>query len=75
MVREIANPAIPPKLANLLGDDRRKGGWVVFESAIEKRRLAPYPDDWRTIPVVDLEVLCARAERVPPAPARRAPDR
>jgi hypothetical protein len=74
VVREIANPAIPPKLANLLGDERRKGGWLVFESASEKRRLSPYPDDWRTIPGVDLAILCARAVRVPPAPARRAPD-
>lgn len=25
------------------------GGWLVFESARERRRLAPYPDDWATL--------------------------
>lgn len=75
VVREIANPTIPPKLAGLLGDERRKGGWLVFQSEAEKRRLSPYPSDWLTMSVGELEACCTRAVRVPPAPARRAPDR
>lgn len=73
--REIASPQLPGKLATLLEHDRRRGGWLVFESAEgEKRRLAPYPPDWRTMSDFELERWCMRAERVPPGPARRAED-
>jgi hypothetical protein len=40
-------------------------GWLVFESGREKRRLeAPYPGDWNTLPIPDLEELCRRASPV-----------
>ena len=74
-VREIASPKFTGTLARLLEHDRRVGGWLVFESADgEKRRLAPYPPDWRTMSPFELERWCMRALKVPPAPARRAED-
>lgn len=40
-------------------------GWLVFESGLEKRRLeAPYPSDWNTLPIPELEELCRRASPV-----------
>ena len=74
-VREIANPSLPDALLKMLDNDRRRGGWLVFESDEgEKRRLAPYPQDWRTMNAFDIERWCMRATRVPPGPARRAED-
>jgi hypothetical protein len=44
-------------------------GWLAFESSRDKRRLAaPYPSDWISMRIPELEELCARAR---PA-ARRA---
>jgi len=74
-VREIASPSLPGTMAKLLGSERRRGGWLVFESKEgEKRRLSPYPPDWRTMSAFEIERWCMRATRVPPAPARRAED-
>jgi hypothetical protein len=74
-VREIASPSLTGTLAKVLERDRRKGGWLVFESAEgAKRRLAPYPPDWRTVTTFELERWCMRATHVPPAPARRTQD-
>ncbi|MDQ3996820.1 MAG: hypothetical protein M3303_07345 [Gemmatimonadota bacterium] len=40
-------------------------GWLAFESATEKRRLAaPYPPEWATMPIPELEALCRRAPPV-----------
>jgi hypothetical protein len=40
-------------------------GWLVFESAREKRRLeAPYPSEWRSFGIPELEALCRRASPV-----------
>ena len=74
-VREIGSPTLSPTLARILENDRRRGGWLVFESADgDKRRLAPYPADWRTMSVFEIERWCMRAAPVPPAPERRAED-
>jgi hypothetical protein len=75
VVREIANATMPTSLQKLLGPDRRRSGWLAFQSAGgERRRLSPYPSDWAT--VTDFEIIrwCAKAVRVPPAPARRDED-
>jgi hypothetical protein len=73
-VREIV-PSLSSTIARVLEHDRRRSGWLVFESADgEKRRLSPYPPDWRTISSFEIERWCMRATRVPPAPARRAED-
>lgn len=43
-------------------------GWLAFESTFEKRRLAaPYPSNWATMPIPQLEALCQQA---PPVVAR-----
>jgi hypothetical protein len=40
-------------------------GWLVFESGDEKRRLeAPYPPNWTSFPLHQLEELCGRASLV-----------
>ena len=74
-VREIGSPTLTQTLAKVLQSDRRRSGWLVFESSEgDKRRLAPYPPDWRTVSMFELERWCMKATRVPPAPARRAED-
>ena len=44
-------------------------GWLVFESADERRRLAPFPSQWDSLPVEDLEQLLGRAVRVSTRPS------
>ncbi len=74
-VREISTPSLSGAMARVLERDRRKGGWLVFESADgDKRRLTPYPPDWRTMSSFEIERWCMRATMVPPAPARRVED-
>jgi hypothetical protein len=75
-VREVRSHELPERLAKLLGDkDRRRSGWLVFESSTgEKRRLSPFPPDWTTVTAFELERWCMRAVRVPPAPSRRRED-
>ena len=41
-------------------------GWLVFESATERRRLAPFPARWSEFPDVEIETLLRLAEVVPP---------
>jgi hypothetical protein len=74
-VREIDGQSLEGTLAKVLENDRRRSGWLVFESTEgTKRRLSPYPPDWRTISEYELERWRMRAVPVPPAPARRAED-
>lgn len=74
-VEEIESPTLPPRLLSLLSEERRRGGWLVFEADHgERRRLSPVPSGWRTLSDAELEKCCARGDRVPPAPARRAED-
>ena len=47
------------------------GGWLSFESWWQKRRLTPYPADWRELPHSELERLCELAT-VAPEPGARA---
>jgi len=42
-----------------------RGGWLVFESANEKRRLAPVPADWEQLPTEELAALCRKASTQP----------
>jgi hypothetical protein len=37
-------------------------GWLTFESEGEKRRLAPVPPEWESLPPQRLELLCRMAE-------------
>ena len=36
-------------------------GWLAFVSGSRKRRLAPYPAEWQSADVAELERLCRRA--------------
>ena|SRR5687768_4144357 len=36
-------------------------GWLAFESAVDKRRLAPIPQGWEELDDHELAALCARA--------------
>jgi hypothetical protein len=75
-VREITPGPMPPKLSAFLGEDRRRGDWLLFLAENgEKRRLAPVPHGWTGMGEAELAELCTRASRVPPAPGRRLQDR
>jgi len=39
-------------------------GWLTFETAGEKRRLAPVPSGWEAFSPERLELLCRMADRV-----------
>jgi hypothetical protein len=41
-----------------------RGGWLVFESANEKRRLAPFPSDWPALADRELLQLLTQAQPV-----------
>ena len=41
-------------------------GWLAFISSDQKRRLAPYPTDWRTADDAELERLCGTARAARP---------
>jgi hypothetical protein len=75
-VREITPGPMPEKLSQLLGADRRRGGWLLFISeGGERRRLAPVPEGWAELSPAELEACCMRARRVAPGAERRTEDR
>ena len=37
------------------------GGWLAFQTRTERRRLAPVPTGWQTLPREGLQQLLARA--------------
>ncbi len=41
------------------------GGWLVFDSEEEKRRLSPVPEDWEVCPEGRLKAYWDRAEAAP----------
>lgn len=42
-----------------------QNGWLAFQSGTEKRRLsAPYPPNWTTASIAELEALCQQAKLV-----------
>lgn len=45
--------------------DQLDGGWLCFECREEKRRLAPIPAAWESLPATELERLCREARAVP----------
>jgi hypothetical protein len=52
-----------PRTADFMSN--LQDGWLAFESATEKRRMsAPYPADWTSYRIPDLEALCAKAKSV-----------
>jgi len=45
--------------------DSYREGWLSFESADEKRRVAPIPERWEDLSIDELRLLCQRAQRAP----------
>ena len=43
-----------------------QGGWLCFDSGMEKRRLSPIPDDWENAEMDALEGYCRQAAAVQP---------
>jgi len=42
-----------------------RGGWLVFQSLSERRRLAPVPAEWQSFSAAALGSMLRRAERFP----------
>src|SRR6476661_10426686 len=42
-----------------------RSGWLVFECDVERRRLAPIPEDWEELTEQELAQLCMQAAVVP----------
>ena len=62
---------LPGKREKVLPEEFRSG-WLVFECDVERRRLAPIPEDWEELTENELAQLCMQAAVVP-ARARRQP--
>ena len=73
--RDRERPAYPPDPP---GIERRRreeyrallgrewsNGWLTFETSGEKRRLAPFPENWDEMSQNELERLCQEATEVP----------
>ena len=55
-VSEIPRFEFSEQLMALLPHPERRAGWLLFESTRgDRRRLAPFPEDWRNLPAVVLE--------------------
>ena len=70
LVTEISDPALRSIPTERLRMPEFKSGWLLFQSQHQKKRLAPYPDDWRAMEPAELERLLAKAK---PAPTTTRP--
>jgi hypothetical protein len=61
MVTEVVQPSPRMIPTELLRQPEYKSGWLLFHSTSHKRRLAPYPENWRELSPLELEMLCRRA--------------
>ena len=61
LVTEISDPALRSIQTTRLSMPEFQGGWLLFQSDNTRKRLAPFPDDWRSFPPAELERLCAKA--------------
>lgn len=73
---EVISPTLQRLRESLTHAPERRRAWLLFESARGERcRLVPVPDAWATDPTDStLDQWRLSAERVPPAPQRRATD-
>jgi hypothetical protein len=61
-VWEIANPGFSDRLVSLFPHPERRAGWLLFESVSgERRRLSPYPENWRSLGSSGLSAQCVLA--------------
>jgi hypothetical protein len=63
--------SVPPK--RITFDERLRGGWLTFESALGRRRLAPIPPAWQEASAEQLEEMCVAAEPARLVRGRGAP--
>jgi hypothetical protein len=71
----IAPPTLLHGVTSLRPHPERRQGWLLFESEDgERRRLSPYPPDWRIVSAFELERWCMRAALNGLTPRRRAED-
>jgi hypothetical protein len=45
--------------------DSYREGWLSFETADERRRVAPIPAGWEELSIDELQLLCHQAQRAP----------
>lgn len=55
---------VPPDRRRMSFNPGLECGWLVFESAEEKRRISPPPEGWDGCPEPELDALCRQAEPV-----------
>jgi hypothetical protein len=61
-VSEIARFDFSERLISLLPHSERRGGWLLFESeGGDRRRLAPIPENWRSLSAYALDDHLGRA--------------
>lgn len=65
LVTEISDPALRSIPTERLRMPEFQAGWLLFQSDNTKKRLAPFPDDWRSLGPAELERLCSRAKMAP----------
>jgi hypothetical protein len=68
--------AVVPSNPSSVTDELREG-WLSFDSDTERRRVAPIPKDWESLPPDRLELLCRIAtpgRRSDPSGFPRLPD-
>lgn len=58
---EFSDPSLRAVRPEMLRHPEYRNGWLLFQSATEKRRLPDFPSDWRDFSAAELEKLCARA--------------
>jgi hypothetical protein len=74
-VTEIASLGFSERVIALLPHPERRRGWLLFESQRgERRRYTPIPENWRSMPAVDLEQCLATAIVATTAEHRRRTD-
>jgi len=71
----VTTEMLQPKTAaeSYLGE--YEAGWLCFESALERRRLAAYPEDWDQLSDSELGALLQTAAVVPARKSRHVPPR
>jgi hypothetical protein len=58
---------------SLSDDDPLRRGWLTFQAGAARRRLAPYPADWESLPDERLDALRRQAAPVPSRGASETP--
>ena len=60
-ITEIAASALAAVPRSSLRHPEFKDGWLLFQSERLRKRLAPYPKQWQSLPAEELDQLCRLA--------------